>query len=90
MSRDVTSAHFRIECGWLGLVGGYGFSNINLQRTKRKSESILTYGELFQRSDRQILPERLVIYPMNTGSDIFSSKNEEKRNLNINQQEKSG
>ena len=35
-----------------------GFSSINLPSTRRKSESILTYGELFQRSNLQILPKR--------------------------------
>ncbi|MCM1362898.1 MAG: hypothetical protein NC235_13520, partial [Clostridiales bacterium] len=34
----------------------------------RKSESILTYGELFQRRHRQNSPKRRANYPMNTGS----------------------
>ncbi len=35
-----------------------GFSSIHLTSTRRKSKSILTYVELFQRSNRQILPKR--------------------------------
>ena len=34
----------------------------------RKSEIILSYGELFQRSHQHDLPKRCVAYPMNTGS----------------------
>ena len=39
-------------------LGVCGFSSIILSRARRKSESILSYGELFQRSNRQNLPKR--------------------------------
>jgi hypothetical protein len=44
------------------------FSSIILASARRKSESILSYGELFQRSNRQNLPKRQVQYLMRTSS----------------------
>jgi hypothetical protein len=46
----------------------HGFSSIILASARRKRESILSYGELFQRSNRQNLPKRQVQYPMRTSS----------------------
>jgi hypothetical protein len=47
-----------LELVLIGFV--HGFSSIILTRARRKSESILSYGELFQRSNRQNLPKRQV------------------------------
>ena len=44
------------------------FLSIILLRTKRKSEIILSYNELFQCSHQQNLSKRCTTYPMNTGS----------------------
>jgi hypothetical protein len=47
-----------LELVLIGFV--HGFSSIILTRARRKSESILSYGELFQRNNRQNLPKRQV------------------------------